>query len=111
MNSKAKGKRGELELAHELNRLGFSTRRGQQYNGADGSADVIGIPGLHIECKRAEALNLEKAMKQAEADRKPGEVPAVFHRRNGEAWKITIRLEDAERFSEVWKEGKKHGGD
>ena len=100
MNSREKGKRGERELAQELARFGFKTRRGQQYNGADGSADVIGIPGLHIECKRAEALNLEKALHQAEEDAKVGELPAVFHRRNREGWKVTVRLKD---FVWLWK--------
>lgn len=100
MNSKEKGKRGERELANLLKELGFNTRRGQQYNGADGSADVVGIPGLHIECKRAERLNIEEAMKQAEKDARDGEVPAVFHRRNNEAWKVTVRLSD---FVNLWR--------
>lgn len=100
MNSRAKGKRGELELAGELKKLGFDARRGQQYNGADGSADVIGVPGLHIEVKRVENLNIEKAMQQAEGDAKEGETPAVFHRKNREAWKVTMRLED---FVKLWR--------
>ena len=99
MNSREKGKRGERELAKELNKYGCECRRGQQYNGADGSADVVGIEGLHIECKRVERLNVEKAMQQAEADCKSG-TPVVMHRANGEKWKITMRLED---FMEIWK--------
>lgn len=56
MNSREKGKRGERELAGELRRHGYDARRGQQYCGANGDADVVGLSGLHIECKRVERL-------------------------------------------------------
>lgn len=67
MNSRDKGKRGELELAKVLRGYGYDTRRGQQYCGANGDADVVGLPGIHIECKRVERLNLDDAMAQAVA--------------------------------------------
>jgi len=102
MNSKQKGARGERELSSKLKEYGFSTRRGQQYCGANGDADVIGLEGIHIECKRAEKLNLDEAMEQATADceptindiHKPLKVPAVFHRRNNKMWKVTMYLDD-----------------
>ena len=59
INSRNKGKVGELELAHILGQYGFTVRRGQQYCGANGDADVVGLPLLHIECKRVENLNLD----------------------------------------------------
>ena len=99
-NSRQKGKRGELELARVLREHGIDARRGQQYSGANGDADVIGMEGIHIECKRVESLNIEKAMQQSEHDARAGEVPVVMHRRNGEKWKCTLRLED---FIEIWK--------
>ncbi len=68
MNSREKGKRGERELASKLREYGYGTRRGQQYCGANGDADVVGLPGIHIECKRVERLNLDDAMTQAKAD-------------------------------------------
>ena len=40
-----KGKRGERELAGILRDYGYDTRRGQQFCGSDGSADVVGLPG------------------------------------------------------------------
>lgn len=94
MNSRQKGKRGELELANFLKKCGYDAHRGQQYNGADGSADVIGLPGIHIECKRVERLDLDSAMEQATRDARDGETPAVFHRRNGKPWKVTVELGD-----------------
>lgn len=94
MNSRQKGAAGERELARILREYGYNTRRGQQYNGANGDADVVGLPGIHIECKRVERLNLREAMEQAFRDALPGEMPAVFHRKNCEPWKVTMLLDD-----------------
>lgn len=58
MNSRRKGKGGELELAKKLREYGYDCRRGQQYCGANGDADVVGIPGVHIECKRTNRINV-----------------------------------------------------
>ena len=93
MNSRQKGKRGELELAKILRSFGYDARRGQQYSGANGDADVIGVPGLHIECKRVESLNIENALLQAEHDAPEGIIPVVMHRKNGDTWKVTLRLD------------------
>ena len=94
MNSRQKGKRGELELAAVLRAHGYSARRGQQYAGANGDADVVGLPGVHIECKRVERLNLDAAMAQAVRDARDGELPVVAHRRSRQPWLVTMRLED-----------------
>ena len=100
-NSKRKGKRGELEIAKILREHGYpEARRGQQYNGADGSADVVGVPGLHIEVKRVEALNYYTAMNQANEDARPGEIPVVFHRKDGRDWLAVMNLED---FLDMYK--------
>ncbi len=93
MNSREKGKRGERELAGKFREHGFDCRRGQQYCGANGDADVVGLPGIHVECKRVEKLNIDEAVKQAERDCRKGELPAVSHRRNGEEWKVTMPFE------------------
>ena len=103
INSKMKGAAGERELANKLILHGFTCRRGQQYSGANGDADVLGLPGIHIECKRVEKLNIEKALQQAEADSK-GDIPAVFHRRNRETWKVTMRLDDFMKLYRKWSE-------
>lgn len=100
MNSKQKGKRGERELAKLLQSYGYDTRRGQQYCGIEGDADVIGIDGLHIECKRAEQVRDEVFLKQAEHDAKAGDIPVVMYRRNNEKWKVTLRLEE---FMAIYK--------
>lgn len=94
MNSRRKGADGERELANVLKEYGYETRRGQQFSGANGDADVVGLPGVHIECKRVEKLNLDAAMEQAIRDARENEIPAVFHRRNRQDWKVTLRLDD-----------------
>lgn len=93
-NGRQKGKKGELELAHILRDYGYDTRRGQQYCGANGDADVVGLPGVHVECKRVERLNLEDAVAQAKRDARPGEMPVVMHRRNRGQWLVTMPLEN-----------------
>lgn len=93
MNSRQKGARGERELASKLRGYGYEARRGQQYSGANGDADVIGLPYIHIECKRVEKLNLYDAMAQARHDAKECEIPAVFHRKNECEWLVTMTLE------------------
>ena len=94
INSKAKGAAGERELSNKLKEYGFNTRRGQQFCGANGDADVVGLQGIHIECKRVENLNLSKAMEQAQNDAKEDEMPMVFHRKNREEWKVSMSLDN-----------------
>lgn len=102
MNSRAKGAAGERELANILRGYGYDCRRGQQYSGANGDADVIGLPGIHIEVKRVERLDLYGAMAQAIGDARAGELPAVFHRKNYCDWLVTMRLEDWIRLYREW---------
>ena len=95
VNSRTKGKTGELELSHRLRTYGFDCRRGQQYHGGGDSPDVVGLPGIHIECKRVERLQIETAMKQSRQDAwGTGEIPVVMHRRNREGWKVTMDLDE-----------------
>lgn len=105
-NSRRKGKTGELELSHKLKEYGYDTRRSVQYNGKDGQADVVGLPNIHIECKRVEKLNLYDAMEQAKRDAKGGNLPTVFHRKNRQNWLVTMELDD---FMKLYQGGVKSG--
>lgn len=105
LNSRSKGARGERELANILREYGYHCRRGQQYCGANGDADVIGLPGIHIECKRVEKLNLYDAITQAKADKNFEELPAVFHRKNNCEWLVTMALEDFIAIYREWEAG------
>ena len=99
INSKQKGKAGELEFAHECEKYGFDVHRTAQTNGKleQSLADCEGLPEIHIEVKRVEALNIDKAMEQSIRDletKKEKRIPVVFHRKNRKPWKATMLLED-----------------
>ena len=63
---------------------------------------MIGLPGIHIEVKRVERLDLYGAMAQAIGDARAGELPAVFHRKNYCDWLVTMRLEGWIRLYREW---------
>lgn len=103
--SREKGKRGERELAALLRSRGYdNARRGQQFCGSNGDADVTGLPGIHIESKRVERLDLYGAMEQSQADAKADEIPVVMHRRDRKPWLVTMTLGD---FLTLYERGDK----
>lgn len=94
VHSKRKGAAGERELAAFLRRYGIEARRSQQYCGTESSADLIAdLPGIHIECKRTEALSVYKAVEQAQSDC-GGLRPLVCHRRSRKDWLAILPLKD-----------------
>jgi len=93
-----KGAVGELELAELMRSLGLDAARSAR-NGVDRAEDIMhSIPGVHVECKRVERLNVSQAMKQA-ADAAGKKIPSVWHRRNREPWLLTIPAEDVLTFA------------
>lgn len=110
MTSRNKGKRGELELSHELQRLGFqAAHRSQQYCGTASSADVTGLSGIHIECKRAESLSLYTAYEQAVRDSAgSSDLPVVMHRRSRRPWLVIMSLSDWAKLYKSYVRGKNH---
>lgn len=107
MNSKRKGKNGELEFSRLCREQGYDCRRTAQYCGNTGeAADVIGLPGIHVEVKRVERLNISEAMGQAIRDAKSGDIPLVAHRRSHEPWLATMRLEDWFELYREWEAGR-----
>lgn len=100
--SRDKGKRGERELAAKLRDFGYDTKRGVQYHGGEDSPDVKGLPGIHIECKRVEALRLYEALSQAKGD--CGEkMPVVMHRKNNCEWVVIQPLCDWIQLYRSWE--------
>ncbi len=104
MNASLKGANGERELAGILRRYGFAIDRGGTTSFGK-VPDLWGLPGVHIEVKRVEKLNIVEAMAQAEKDAvKFGDgIPAVFHRRNRTPWLVTVKLED---FIDLYRRSK-----
>jgi hypothetical protein len=109
INSRTKGKQGELEACHKLKELfGFRCRRTQQFSGwAKGgdSPDIVceETPGLFLEVKREENLSISRALLTAvkQAGRK---CPVILHRRNRSAvgWMLTIRMSDLSRLAHAY---------
>lgn len=95
INSRQKGARFERRLAGILRDYGYGeARRGVQYSGANGDADVIGLPGIHIEAKAVERLNIYDAMFQSKRDAREGEIPVVVHKKNNCNILVTMELEE-----------------
>lgn len=94
-SSQRKGANGERELAKVLEAEGYNIERGGSQSFGT-VPDLMGLPGIHIEVKRVERLNVTEAMHQAERDseRFHDGTPAVFHRRSREPWLVTMRLSD-----------------
>lgn len=92
-SSQAKGRKAELELSKILQSYGYDVRPGEAVSyGAE--PDLVGLKNIHVEVKRRENVNLSAALAQAEADSKKfGDgLPAVFHRKNREGWRVTMPL-------------------
>ena len=102
VNSKQKGARFERQLASKLREHGYDARRTAQYCGNTGeAADVIGLPGLHIEAKHQETMRLYDWMAQAKRDAKGQKLPAVFHKKNNSSILVTMEFDD---FMEIYRE-------
>lgn len=97
INSRSKGKRGELELVHFLAERGIIGRRGQQYEGSSDSPDVVvggALSGIHLEVKRVESGNLYNWLDQACKDSDVCKTPVVAHKRNGRRWLAILDFRD-----------------
>jgi hypothetical protein len=104
MNSRQKGKRGELEAAKFLTAEGFPSRRSQQYCGdtKGDSSDVLCecLPKLHFEVKRTERGNPYDWIAQAKRDA-GWKIPVVLHRRNDSEW---LAILPADVFCKILRE-------
>lgn len=93
-------------MCRALRGHGYECKRSVQYSGANGDADVVGLPGIHIECKRVERLNLEDAMAQSRRDAREGEIPVVMHRKTRSPWMATMTLEEWVEIYREWEAGR-----
>ena len=93
--STRKGADGERELAAVLRAYGYDIERGGTMSFGE-RPDLSGLPGVHIEVKRVERLDMSGAMAQAarDAERFHDGAPVVFHRKSRSPWLVTMRLTD-----------------
>ena len=110
--SQSKGREAELALAKELReRLGIPGIRAGKPASFGREADIVGVPGLHIEVKRHERLALPEWIEQSERDsvRLNDGFPTVIFRRNREPWRICLRLDHFLRIYKCALGGNKNG--
>lgn len=112
MNSRTKGKRGELELCKAFRSLGLLAERTVQHEGRGSSGDVrIFGARIHTEGKRRRRLTVQQFMDQALADSAPHQVPLVVMRQDGgkflamfqlhELWELIEQLQAAKAHAEL----------
>lgn len=103
--SREKGKRFERALASRFREYGFDARRTAQYCGKTGDAsDVVGLPGIHVEAKHQERMNLYEWIAQAKRDVEAGgkgNLPVVFHKKNNAEILVSMELDV---FMTIYKE-------
>lgn len=104
-NSREKGKRYERHVASLFKAEGYDARRGQQFCGLEGDADVVGVPLIHIECKHNERLNLYDAIAQSKRDAREGEVPVVIHKKNHCNDLVTMEFKEWIKLYREWEAG------
>ncbi len=108
MHSLNKGKRAEREIVALLRHEGYNVRRGQQYCGAAGDADVVGLPGVYIEVKRRLLKTISDWLHKAlcETLKGQGDYPVVFHRGDHEDWMVTMYFEHWVKIYREWEAGR-----
>ena len=114
-NSKRKGSKAEREIVLILKDEGYQdVRRGQQYCGAEGNADVIGLPGIYIEVKRRLFKTISDWLHKASCEAlKEGKssYPVVFHRGDHEDWMVTMYFEHWVNLYREWEAGREVQGE
>lgn len=106
INIRNKGKSGEREIItlfiehmsavekqlgltwHKLPSMEVKRCSSQQADG--GGSDIVGIPGIAVEVKRGETLNVNAWWKQC-CDQAPGNLmPVLFYRKNRMTWRVVM---------------------
>ena len=109
INSREKGARFERSLSKAFRAEGYGdARRTAQYCGKTGdAADVVGLPGIHVEAKHCEKMELYKWMEQAKRDAAGSTLfPTVFHKKNNAEILVTMRMEDWFEIYREWEAGR-----
>lgn len=105
--SRDKGKRGEREWALFCREHGYDCHRTAQFRGNTGDAgDVEGLPGIHQEVKRTEALRPWDYMDQAIRDAQAGgkdDMPIVAWKKNDHGWLVLMRAGDWFNLYRAWE--------
>lgn len=94
--SRTKGARGELEIVALLHDHGW-TRARRTHDGREQAmrGDIAnGPPGVYLEVKRQERLNVPAALDQVERDAPTTDLPILIHRPSRHQWMATLPLDE-----------------
>lgn len=92
--SKNRGMRYELHVRDRFAAARIALRRTPASGGLHIKGDLIGLTGFHLEAKKVEALNIWKALDQAQRDAAPGQTPLVCFARNRSSDYVALPLDD-----------------
>ena len=106
--SRDKGARGERQFCDVCRTCGYDGvhRTAQRVGKLGGAPDVQGLPGVHVEVKNVERLNVRDAMEQAMRDAAECDIPIVAHKRNNAPWLITMNALDWFELYHAWEVGR-----
>ena len=94
-HSRNKGQRGETAVKDIYRDNGIPARR---VGNAGSLADVVGVPGVHVEVKMAGVIRILDWLKQAEAEAPEGIIPSVHFRQcsrsRSSGWYVAVPLDD-----------------
>ena len=107
--SRRKGVVGELEVVHELDRMGILARRTAQRMGSSGDASDVIVEGavVHLEVKRTQTLAWKATIAQASRDAK-GKPWVILHRTNGGKWMAIVPMDQWVADSEIMQRARSH---
>lgn len=82
---------------------GYNVHRGKVFYG---ESDVVGLDGIHIECKAVERLNVREAYHQSvdESIKKGDGEPVVIHKKNRDGWLVTMGVDLFMDMYGAWKD-------
>jgi len=108
MNSRRKGKRGELEARDLVREHWHSPKciRSAQVSGKYAADLLEGPPGLHLEVKLVSKIGAMKYYRQAEDDAKSNEVPVVLMRENDGPWMVMFTAESLGLVVDAWNKAR-----
>lgn len=93
INSRRKGKAGELEVINLLRAHWPEARRNLEQHTVD-KRDVLAVEGVHFQVRRKESLRLWEALAETALEADPHDLPVLVFRRNRSRWYAALELSE-----------------
>lgn len=92
-SQRQKGKVGERAVAELARANGFPNAK-RTGDAQQVAGDIAGMPGLYVEVRRRETLNLPAWIREVETEHPPNTLPLIAFRRSQEPWYGAVPLGD-----------------